>query len=367
MTIWKWSVTMKEDGGQADRNELAEALMDDDFPLAMQMIAAGADVNARDEFGRTLLMLVAACCPEDCLPGMTAALLAAGAELEARDGEGRTALHHASAWAVETLVRAGADLEARDNRGWTALHQAAKDDVSATLRELLAAGADSRALDGEGNTPLHVAASFDSSDALEALVEMGADPLPRNGGGLTALDMMYRNDADELGYFTAARVLAPAMVKAGAQRGEDGGCLEQAVEDYLMIRNRGGHGGDERVIRFHMAVWTGHTELLEEFSGLSVNSRLEGWFPPLHIAVRNGDVAMAEALLASGADADAVDAEEASCRSVAVERDDLPMTELLVRYGADPGKCGGSGESPLQAVERKGNTGMVTLLKGTGR
>ena len=94
------------------------------------------------------------------------ALLAAGADVHARDAAGRTALHIAAMWSgwarkppirisnwgsyrregttlIEALLAAGASVEARDRNGWTPLHGAAAVSRNpAVVEALLATGAD---------------------------------------------------------------------------------------------------------------------------------------------------------------------------------------------------------------------------------
>ena len=79
-------------------------------------LEAGADPNARDEWGMTPLYRAAGFGGN---AEVIEALAAAGANLEARDESGQTPLHKAAergtVEAVETLLAGGADLAARDN------------------------------------------------------------------------------------------------------------------------------------------------------------------------------------------------------------------------------------------------------------
>lgn len=103
------------------------------------LIAAGADCEARDRFGRTALHLAA---PNRRLHAV-AALVRGGAKLDALDELGRTPLMRALAAAaqieiIELLLAAGADPDLRDVHGWTALHYLAASAEGASDRRALA-------------------------------------------------------------------------------------------------------------------------------------------------------------------------------------------------------------------------------------
>ncbi|MGA2766468.1 MAG: ankyrin repeat domain-containing protein [Spirochaetia bacterium] len=90
------------------------------------LVAAGADVNARNKLGETALICAAQSNPN---PDVAKALLASGAALDDRDGLGRTALM-AAAWGngnpavASALLTAGADANAKSRLGKTALDYA---------------------------------------------------------------------------------------------------------------------------------------------------------------------------------------------------------------------------------------------------
>ena len=88
-------------------------------------------------------------------------LLEQGAEVDARDQDGRTPLHEAAlsrSTAISYILLANlADLEARDEEGSTPLHLAAASGRATVVRRLLEAGADTGAKDGRGRTPMDLA------------------------------------------------------------------------------------------------------------------------------------------------------------------------------------------------------------------
>jgi ankyrin repeat protein len=95
--------------------------------------------------------------------GASRELLAAGADVNARSENSLSVLPIHSAVAgghddvVAVLVDAGADVNARQPQGWTPLHGAAMTGSLASVERLLAAGADPAARNDDGTTALDLA------------------------------------------------------------------------------------------------------------------------------------------------------------------------------------------------------------------
>jgi CubicO group peptidase (beta-lactamase class C family) len=98
----------------------AAALTGDDAAVR-ELIAAGADPNARDAYGSTPLIIAATF----GRPDVVSELIAAGADLDIQNGDGSSALHAAAFLGrtriVEMLLAHGANKYLRNNGGDTAL------------------------------------------------------------------------------------------------------------------------------------------------------------------------------------------------------------------------------------------------------
>ncbi len=106
--------------------ELMSAAYAGDLEQLRQLLAAGADVNAKDEGGWTALMK--ACYNAEQKRGyaeVVQALIDAGADIEAPIGYGVRPLMLAAGYGeadvVDTLLKAGADVLAKNEGGYTAL------------------------------------------------------------------------------------------------------------------------------------------------------------------------------------------------------------------------------------------------------
>jgi len=125
-------------------------------------------------------------------------LLARGADPNARDAEGRPPLVSAilgnSVALVGLLLESKADANATDERGWTPLHFAADEVLPQMASLLVAKGADPNVRDDEGNTPLHraVFSARGRDEVVRLLHKHGARDDVKNKAGETPRSLAER-------------------------------------------------------------------------------------------------------------------------------------------------------------------------------
>jgi serine/threonine protein kinase/ankyrin repeat protein len=196
--------------GIKDRNLLVVS-DSGDFSYAMRvLVAAGANVNARNEEGETALILSAH------NPKAIRELIAAGANVNAMTNDGDSALLRAvegdKLESVELLLEAGAAVNTSGANGKTALIKAAERGLTPIVKRLIAAQAN---IDGKGNiknvrfdsgyndydlmtsilsntdnvgeTALIMAAGNGHYETVKVLIDAGADVNTKGYRGWTAL------------------------------------------------------------------------------------------------------------------------------------------------------------------------------------
>ena len=141
-----------------------------DLAEAERFLQKGADVNARDAYGRTPLMWALD------NPEIVRFLVENGADVNARDVNGETALMKAAFLCrlevVKYLAEKGADVNARSERGATPLMWAVGD--LEIVKFLTEKGADINAWDVAGETLLLKAAVLGKLSVVRYLLDKGA-------------------------------------------------------------------------------------------------------------------------------------------------------------------------------------------------
>lgn len=125
----------------------------------------------------------------DCPDELARWLVGQGADIEARDGYGRTPLHdHAASWQgrIEILLDLGANIEATDNDADTPLHKATKSANAEAVRALLRRGARADAHNASNLTPLAAGLQHCSNVQIEPMAVIAelllAADVPRKKG-----------------------------------------------------------------------------------------------------------------------------------------------------------------------------------------
>ena len=194
-------------------------------------IDGGANVNAKDEEGRTPLSLAAFSNGD---PEVITALAKAGADLNARSNINWTPLYWA-AWdnanpdIITALAAAGANVNARDAGGLTPLMVAIRfNENPAVITALLNAGANASEQDMNGCTPLMWAASHggereNKPEIIAAMLNAGADPNIKDRDGRRAADYA-KGDEEFKSTEVYKKLLVPdAAPETGGQPSARGG------------------------------------------------------------------------------------------------------------------------------------------------
>ena len=323
------------DEPQADgATGLAWAVHWDDLATAGLLLDAGADVNAANDLGVTPLML---------------------------------ASQNGSVPMVELLVQAGADPNAARPAGGTALMMAARSGDATVLRRLIAAGADIDAATSSGHTALMWAVAERHARAVNLLAEIGADVQARTAVHTPRARTIVR-EANVLSRFEAVN---PAVLPRDGDRDPprpEGGFTPllyailagdaSIVRVLLSAGADADDAGPDGVTALMLALIKRHEEmaLLLLDAGADPHPAAVG-FSALHLASATGSLAVAEALLARGADPD-----------VRLERPQRLTNSFEIGVFTSPGsgRLTQIGSTPFIVAAKSADARMMRLLADAG-
>jgi ankyrin repeat protein len=172
---------------------LLYTVTNDNYDTVSWLISQGADVNTKDDLGRTPLHLAS------WVNAVNSArvLINHSANIEAKANNDTTPLSAAALKdnydVAELLVKHGAKVNAESDDGLTPLHVAARYNAGKVAGLLIAEGANLETPGGdEGLTPLHRAALFASVEVADLLIARGANLNATSYSGETPLDIARR-------------------------------------------------------------------------------------------------------------------------------------------------------------------------------
>lgn len=351
---------------------LIEAVHREDEALALEILEQGASPNARASCGlgdsqhnETVLNEAI----KHKWRRLFEALLARGADVKARGEFGKTALHvigfEDGAWYLDALLARGADVNARDDSGQTPLHSVYRGEP---VRKLLEHGADIRAVDKYGNTPLHRAADVHyRPDKVRELMAWGMDAQAKNKAGQTPLEIA-------LGWTYSASCVA--LLEGGARltdrnlslhlaaaKGETGK-IKLLVRGGLPVDGRDKDGGGTALL---WAVGAGQDESARTLLALDADPLAPGryGFTPLHSALQGNNTRTMRLLLDAVQDPNAKPRDRPLLLSVA-DTGRADLVRSLLDRGADPRARPAEGETALHRAAAKGGAELIRMLVEAG-
>ena len=261
-------------------------------------------------------------------------LIEDGADVNAPEADGATVLHWAVRWddpeSVDLLLRAGANADAANAYGVTPLSLACINRSAPLVARLLEAGADPNAATSMGETALMTCARTGNADAVTALLDHGAGNVNAREASRGQTALMW---AVAQGHPDVARVLIG--------RGAD---VHARTESRSLLVSVGGRG-DERARELPLGGFTpllfaarhGDVEsarlLLD--AGADIDETGPDGASALVTASFSGHGELAAFLLGRGAEPNAAGAGYAALHT-AVLRADARLVRTLMAHGAEP-------------------------------
>ena len=342
---------------------------------------AGADANARDEYGNTPLHNLAIA-NSGFVADVIALLVEAGADVNARNHAGATPFHVALADVRErdanaiALLDAGADFDIDGDGGETAARTAKKwsfitrygfGEVTRTpfMRKLLELGMDPALLDNapDSSDPTSCdnwfTSAFFTSATLEAVagcIDSGADA---NARSVDWSEIQLPVGSTPL-HAAAGWAIDPAVISLLVDAGAE---VNVADEEGYFPLHRAAQRGTPAVVR---ALLDAGADVDAWAKGYGVDA---GWdYTPLHEAVgENRNLEVAATLLRAGANVNAWgESGRTPLHRAAAGHPDPAAIRLLLEAGAEVNARGTLGRTPLHEAANWNNPAVVTALLEAG-
>ena len=274
---------------------IVRAAHDGNLSAVQRSLAAGANPNATDAFGRSALHEAAMWGHSDVLNS----LLRAGADVHVQDVSGQTpldeALHSGDLRSIRLLRGAGAGFDFADPASLPLMIEAAGQGNKSLLDLILAKGHDINWQDESGRTALGAAAANGQFSMLRHLLANGARAETRDAGGRSPLML-----AAARGHIGTLQLLHSAGVKVNALDSDGHSALTLAAANGHAMTVAGlllgekidvNHtlpGSDRNAL--HLAAAAGHDDVVAMLllSEIDIHAQDKSGLAALHLAEGNG-------------------------------------------------------------------------------
>ena len=300
------------------------------------LIEAGADVNAVGSRGDTVLsQAVSSQLPDIARilveegadtnrglpliwalrfgrPEMVAILVKGGADVNARDSHGTSMLYRAikseDTEKVNILLDAGADVNHKNTDGPRLLHQAILSDNPEIVWTVIDAGVDVNARDANGISLLGIAIQYDNPEVVRVFIDAGAD--------VSVVSFARQHTSESI---------VQLLVDAGAQEYSVGSGDAKLCRGYEDLHSAiGAFGKIEELV-----------ECVIRELGADVNATDASGLPVLYWAISEGRPEIVRALVDAGADVKATDDDGGKPMLLRAISENPEIVRVLLDAGAD--------------------------------
>jgi len=340
--------------GEENWTALRAAAERKDLRLARLLLDAGADPRLDDGYGSTPLDF-SMDARNPASEELALLLLSRGADPNSRVGiyiddygDGfATPLHAAAACGLPRVVRAlldrGAKVHAKTTGGWTPMHDAVSEPVARMLAE---AGGDLDALDRSGFTPLARAVRLGRGAQAIALIRAGADVDASCGEG------RLLHEAATSSYLNEEGTRMPEVLRLLVDRGARIDAENRDLRTPLELASEYQPAEFEEAALYLLA------------HGANPNPTEELRETPLLNAVMKDHLRLVRALLEKGAKATAKDANGwTSLHQACLTFRSPEIVRALVKAGADPNAKDSDGKTPLDVADEADRPKLLPLLR----
>lgn len=343
------------------------AVQSDDLKTVKLLTSASADIHTKDTYGKSPLSMAFAGSSE-----LFEAVINSK-NATSQDSDGNTPLHIAllnSAPIAKIMYIIGltSDVDIRNMDGDSALYIATKNNMKEVGELILAKNADIfasnkqndsplrvalrtpvvqdwlitsktiKATDGSGNSVLHYAAEWEYADAINSLLTKGADIHAKNANGETPL-------------FNAAKSNSPDIIQVIVNGGGE-----------VQARDNLGSTAIHAAVR-----WDADKSISKLVSlGININSQNLSGKSPLAEAVSSGKYDISKQLILLGADTNSCDTEGVTILMNAIRDRNLASVKLLLENGANPNMQDIYGRNSYHIAAQMQNKDIIKLIRQAG-